>query len=198
MRLKILILLIFTVLIKSNVSAQDANNRWAVGIGAAGLLYSEKDGSSVGFRYSDQFPRFTLATYAFTNITLSAAISTSRNEGKQYTTFDGNIRYDFGTSENKLAIYALLGGSLVDTKDYLAPFINVGGGGTLWFSDRFGLNGQAMYKINYYGLQKQGSHIYVGGGLVYRFSFSGSGGGSSRKSRVRRDTGRKRIWEMKH
>ncbi|WP_139059125.1 hypothetical protein [Polaribacter reichenbachii] len=198
MKLKILILLIFMLMIKSNIKAQDANNKWAIGVGAAGLLYSAKDGSAVGFRYSDQFPRFTLATYAFTNITLSAAISTSRNEGKQYTTFDGDIRYDFGTSENTLSIYALLGGSLVDTKDYLAPFINIGGGGTLWLTDRFGLNGQAMYKINYYGLQSQGSHIYVGGAIVYRFSFSGSGGGSSGRSRVRRDTGRKRIWEMDH
>ncbi|MBU3010868.1 hypothetical protein KO506_05610 [Polaribacter vadi] len=198
MKFKILILLIFVLLIKSNVSAQDANNKWAIGVGAAGLLYSEEDGSSVGFRYSDQFPRFTLATYAFTNITLSAAISTSRNEGIQYTTFDGDIRYDFGTSENTLSIYALLGGSLVDTKDYLAPFINVGGGGTLWLSDRFGLNGQAMYKINYYGLQSQGSHIYVGGAIVYRFSLSGGGGSSSSRSRIKRDTGRKRIWEMKH
>ncbi len=195
MKLKILIILIFLLGIKNYTNAQDYNNRWAVSIGAAGLLYSESDGPAIGFRYSPQFPRLSLARYMFPNVTFAGSLSASIEEGKKYTTLDGEIRYDFGTSENTLSIYSILGGSLVESKDYVAPFINLGLGGTLWISDRFGLNGQMIYKIDFIGLSLQASHIYASGGLVYRFSL---GSNSYSTPNIRKDRRRKRLWEMKH
>jgi hypothetical protein len=180
-----ILFIFFTIIIQS----QDINNKWVVGIGAGGVLYSEADGPSIGYRYSEQFPRLSIARYMFKNVTFAGAISTHIDVNRKYTTFDGEARYDFGTSENRLSPYVLVGGSFIDQK-YLLPVINFGIGGTLWISDRFGLNGQLMYKVNHLGFQSQGSHIYGSGNLVYRFDF---GSGTSRKRGNRR-----RLWERKH
>lgn len=194
MKFKFLILLALLLIIKSEIKGQDQNNRWAASFGGAFLIYPEDVGrQNIGFIYNSQLPRFSLARYMFKNVTFVGAFSTSFEE-HVYTTFDGEARYDFGTSENSLSIYGLVGASLVNSKDYLAPFINFGGGGTLWVSDRLGLNGQLILKMNYLNLELQGSHVYASGGIVYRFSFFG---GSSNRN-IRRDRSRKRIWEMKH
>jgi len=178
----ILVFLFLTMTLQS----QDYNNKWAFGIGAGGLLYSEKDGPTMGFRFSEQFPRISIARYMFKNVTFAGSFSKSLDENKKYTTLDGEIRYDFGTSENLISIYVLLGGSLVETI-HMLPLVNVGAGGALWISDRFGLSGQLMYRINHLGFQSQASHIFASGGLVYRFSLNGGMG---------RD--RRRLWDMKH
>lgn len=195
MNFKYFIFLLFFLTLKNQIKAQDFSDRWVFGFGAAGSLYSEKDASKVGFRYSSQFPQFSLARYMFKNVTFAGAISTSISQDRKYTTLDGEVRYDFGTSENTLSIYGLIGGSLVDSKDYVTPFINFGGGGTLWLSDRIGLHGQMIYKVNYYNVSKQGSHIFASGSIVYRFSLNGN---SNKARNVKRDSPRKRIWNMKH
>lgn len=176
-----------------SVQSQDVNNKWALGVGAGGLLYSEQDLKTVGFRYSEQFPRLSIARYMFKNVTFAGQFSRSIDENKKYITFDGDIRYDFGTSENMISIYVLLGGSLIDTK-YVLPFINLGAGGTLWISDKFGLNSQLSYKYNNSGFTSQASHIFASGGLVYRFNLNGNKVGSVRKSKKTRT----RLWEMRH
>lgn len=181
--------LILVIFITVAIQSQDINNKWVIGIGAGGALYSEADGPTIGYRYSEQFPRISFARYLFKNISFAGAFSTAIDSHKKYTTIDGELRYDFGTSENRLSPYILIGGSLIDQKNLL-PLVNLGVGGTLWISDSFGLNGQLMYKINHLGYQSQGSHIYVSGNLIYRFSL---GNGSSKKSGNRR-----RLWERKH
>jgi hypothetical protein len=171
------------------IQSQDINNRWAIGIGAGGVLYSEKDGPTIGYRYSEQFPRLSLSRYMFKNVTFVGALSTSIDPNRNYTTLDGEARYDFGTSQNKLSPYILIGASIIDHK-YIFPVINFGAGGTLWVSDRIGLNGQLMYKYNYLGLKSQGSHLYGFGTVVYRFSLG------KEVSRTRKGQGsRSRLWD---
>lgn len=173
--------------------AQDVNKRWAIGIGSGALLYSKNDLKTIGFRYSEQFPRLSVARYMFKNTTFVGQFSTSVDENKKYLVLDGDIRYDFGTSENLISIYVLLGGSLVDTK-YLLPIINLGAGGTLWVSNTIGLNSQLVYKYNNSGFKSQASHIFASGGIVFRFSLGADKNGYSHTKKK----SRKRLWEMRH
>lgn len=181
-------LIILFLFLTMSLQSQDSNNKWVVGFGAGGVLYSAEDGPAIGYRYSEQFPRLSFAKYIFKNISFSGAFSTSIDPNRKYTTVDGELRYDFGTSENRISPYVLIGGSFIDSK-YLLPGLNFGVGGTLWVSDRIGLNGQLVYKYNHLGFESQRSHTYGAGSIVYRFSL---GSGTNRRD------GRRRIWEMKH
>ena len=170
------------------LQGQDNNNKWAIGFGAGGLLYSEGNNASVGYRFTEQFPRISIARYVFKNITLAGSFSSSINEDKKYTTLGGELRYDFGTSENLISIHVLIGGSLIDAKR-LIPVLDFGVGGTLWIFERIGLNGQLIYKYNNLGTISQPSHIFASGGLVYRFNI-GNGGGNVQA--------RRRLWDFRH
>jgi hypothetical protein len=182
----ILFLFLFT-----SLQAQDINNRWTVGIGSGSLLYSENDLKSIGFRYAEQFPRISIARYMFKNVTFAGSFSQSVDDNKKYITFDGELRYDFGTSENLITVYALLGGSLIDTK-HLLPLVNFGIGGNLWVYKNFGFAGQFIYKYNNSGFQSQASHVFASAGIVYRFSVDTDGiRRAGKKTRTR-------LWEMKH
>lgn len=194
MKNKVIFSCLTSLFFSSIYFSQDLNNKWIVGLGSGTVLYSQKDQSKIGFRYSQQFPRFTIGRYIFRNVSFVGHFSSSTNENNKYTTFDGDIRYDFGTSENTLSFYALIGGSLIDTK-LLLPLVNVGGGSTLWLSERVGLNGQLMYKINNSGFNSQASHFFGSAGLVFRFDFGGGSGFS--KSRGNRGS-RRRLWQMRH
>lgn len=185
----------FLLLFTMTLHSQDYNNKWAFGIGSGALLYSKDASSSIGYRYTELFPRIVVSRYLFKNITIAGAFSKSINEDKKYITYDGEIRYDFGTSENLIHIYALIGGSLIDTKHVL-PLLNFGAGGSLRVYEGFGLFGQLTYKYNHIGFNSQGSHIFASAGLIYRFKL---GSGSSSRSRNNRSKGsRVRLWEMKH
>ena len=45
--------------------------------------------------------------------------------------------------------------------------LNLGSGGNLWITDRFGLNGQLIYKLSALGGDLQKSHIFGTAGIVY-------------------------------
>lgn len=195
MKYKFLLSLSFLIFFTVITKAQDMNNRWAIGLGAGSVLYSAEDAPKIGFRYVQQFPRFSVARYMFKNVTFAGHLSSSVDKNKKYTTLDADLRYDFGTSENTLSMYAVVGGSLIDTK-FLLPLIHIGGGGTWWISDKFGLNGQMTYRINNNGFASQASHLFASGSLVFRFDFNG-GGTSYSKSRGSRGS-RRRIWQMRH
>ena len=189
MKVKVnIILIILLFALKS--FGQNNENKWAITFGSGLVIYEEKDASAMSGRYISQFPRFSVATYLLKNVTLVGSISTDFNDEIQdYTTFDGELRYDFGTSENMLTPYVLIGGSLIKSK-HLLPTLNFGAGITLWVSNRIGLHGQLQYRYNEERFNSQRSHTFMSGGIVYRFSLSGDSGG--RKSE------RKRLWESKH
>lgn len=190
---KIVYLIVLYLFLGLSVQSQNITDRWAFSIGAGGVLYSEKDLRSIGYQYSEQFPRFSIARYMFKNVTFAGSFSQSIDDNKKYLTFDSEIRYDFGTSENLINIYALVGGSLIDT-NYLLPLVNFGAGGTLWIFQNVGLQGQLIYKYNNSGFQSQASHIFGSGGIVYCFAI----GGENKYSTRGRKKKRTRLWEMKH
>ena len=137
-----------SILFTTAIQSQDISNKWAINIGSGLVIYPGKydRNMGLGFKYSEQFPRISISRYMFKNITFSVALSISPIQRKKYTTFDGEIRYDFGTSENIISIYALIGGSIIENKKMVLPTLNFGAGGTLWISDSWGLNSQLMYK----------------------------------------------------
>lgn len=174
---------LFLILSTMAIQSQDINNKWAINIGFVGIKYYGDSDSNRGFVSAKQFPRISISRYTSKNITLSGAFSTSPNKTNKYTTFDGEIRYDFGTSENIVSLYALIGGSIVESKT-VDPTLNFGAGGTLWITDSWGLNSQLMYKY----IINQTPHIYCFGGIVYRFS-------NRRTSFQKKSTwSRKRLW----
>ena len=179
------ILLLFLTMI---LKGQDNNNKWAINFGGGGLLYSEESASATGYRFTEQLPRISIARYVFKNITLAGSFSSSINEGKKYTTLGGELRYDFGTSENLMSIHVLIGSSLIDAKQ-LIPVLDFGAGGTLWIFERIGLTGQLIYKYNNLRSDSQPSHLFASGGLAYRFNL-GSGSGNFRT--------RRRLWDFRH
>ena len=180
---KLVYLFSLSILFTTTIQSQDINNKWAINIGSGVMRYPGEYDRNMGYRYTEQFPRISISRYMFKNITFSGALSISPNQNKKYTTLDGEIRYDFGTSENIISIYALLGGSIIDAKKTL-PTLNFGAGGTLWITDFWGLNSQLMYKyIPEVAKIYQKPHVYASGGIVYRFSFQ-----------KKLTPSRKRIW----
>lgn len=105
----------------------------------------------------------------FSNITFVGAISTAIGDNQKYTTFDGLARYDFGTSQNNVVPYVFIGGSFIKAEVVTTPTANFGVGNTFWFSDKYGLNLQFMYKYSQDKFQSQKSHTMTSIGLVYSF-----------------------------
>ncbi|MFK8060821.1 MAG: hypothetical protein AB8B78_12115 [Polaribacter sp.] len=192
MKNKIPFVLIFLLLLAVKTSSQNEVNKWSLTFGSGSILYSQEDAVDIGYRYNTQFPRVSIGRYIFKNVNFVASISSSLNGSRKYTTFDGEARYDFGTSENRISPYILLGGGFIEAEK-LTPTVNFGAGGTFWISDKVGLNGQIMYKFNEERFQSQRSHTFGSVGLIYRFSFS-----SSSSNNVIRDSRNKRIWNQKN
>jgi hypothetical protein len=159
------------------LQSQNRDNKWAISIGSGAVIYAEQDFASVGYRYSPQFPRISIARYVFKNIIVAGSFSTTIDARKKYTTLDGEVRYDFGTAENifspyifkRLSPYVLVGASIIDAKN-IRPTLNFGAGGTFWITQRIGLNAQLIYKYHFSGDSTQPSHVYGSGGVVYNFS----------------------------
>jgi len=169
MKTKILfisLLFAFTIQVK----AQSEKQKWSAGISLASAHYmTEFQGKTLGGKYVYQTPRFNISKYMFYNITLDVGISAAIFDSQAYTTFDGIARYDFGTSDNNVVPYILLGGSFIKAK-VLTPTVNIGVGNTFWFSQKYGFNLQVMYKYSEVKFESQYSHFYTSIGLVYSFS----------------------------
>ena len=95
---------ILSILFTTAIQSQDISNKWAINIGSGLVIYPGKYDPYLGFRYTEQFPRFSISRYMFKNITFSGALSISPNQRKKYTTLDGEIKYDYSTSENIISI----------------------------------------------------------------------------------------------
>ena len=123
--------------------------------------------------FISQSPRFSLAKHMFPGVTFVGSVSTSIGDDADYTTFDGVARYDFKTSQNTTVPYVLIGASFVKAFR-LTPTVNFGVGSTFWFSNKYGLNIQAMYKYSEERFESQKSHIFPTIGLVYSFKGHGA------------------------
>lgn len=149
-------------------NAQNEDQKWVVGASIAGAKYSFEAGKIVGGQLAYQSPRFNISRYIFKGFTLDAAFATAIGDNQKYTTFDGALRYDFGTSENNVVPYVLVGGSILSAIE-TSSTLNFGAGTTFWFSSKYGLNMQLLYKLSPTNYESQRSHIYPSIGLVYSF-----------------------------
>lgn len=172
------------LLVTLSLSSQNSDNKWIIGVNIGSVLYSNTDADKVGGAYIDQIPRINISRYLFKNLTLDGAFGTTLIDSNKYTTLDGTLRYDFGTSYENVVPYVLLGGSFI-TATQLTPTLNFGAGNTFWIFPNYGLNLQVMYKYSEtrFNVNNQYSHLYTTIGLVYSF-----------KSRNMN----RRLWDMKH
>ncbi len=168
MKIKFNYFAILFLFLTTSIFSQNKNNKWTFGASLAWVSYSEADKATVGGKFINQTPRFTLSRYMFKNITFVGSFSTAINDNQKYTTFDGEARYDFGTSQNNVVPYVFIGGSFISAKA-LTPTANFGVGNTFWFSEKYGLNLQLMYKFSQDKFSSQRSHIMPSIGLVYSF-----------------------------
>ncbi len=170
---KQILLAVCAFLILSYTSfSQDKENKWVVGAGVGVVKFESGDGPFIGDQYIVQIPRLNVSRYMFNGITFDAALGFNTidgigfTNGSTYFTFDGHARYAFGTETDNAVPYILVGGSFIKAKQ-LTPTINIGLGNTLWFSQRYGINVQAMYKYSRPDFGSQRSHLYFSVGLVY-------------------------------
>ncbi|GAB7256102.1 hypothetical protein [Polaribacter sp. OB-PA-B3] len=164
----VIIVLLFALTI--NINAQTEKQPWAAGISIAGAKYSFEAAKVVGGQLAHQTPRFNVSKYIYKGLIADAAIATSIADHQSYTTFDATLRYDFGTSNDKVVPYILVGGSFISAIR-TTPTANFGAGSTFWFNQKYGLNFQLMYKFSESKFESQKSHLYPSVGLVYSFGY---------------------------
>ena len=168
MKIKFNYLNILFLFLTMSLYSQSADSKWTFGLDLASVKYSDADGATIGGTFISQTPRFSLAKYMFSGVTFVGSFSTSVGDDQKYTTFDGVARYDFKTSQNNVVPYIFLGGSFIKAAS-LTPTVDFGAGNTFWFSDKYGLNIQLMYKFSQDKFKSQKSHIMPTIGLVYSF-----------------------------
>jgi len=168
MKIKFNYLNFFFLFLTMSIYSQNAGSKWTFGLDLASIIYSEADGATLGGSFISQSPRFSLAKHMFSGVTFVGAVSTSIGDNQEYTTFDGIARYDFKTSQNNTVPYIFIGGSFIKALS-LTPTVNFGAGNTFWFSDKYGLNIQMMYKFSEGRFLSQKPHIMPSIGLVYSF-----------------------------
>jgi hypothetical protein len=163
-----IILLLLSVL---SISAQETNERWGIRLSSASVLYSAKDGPTVGGRYIATIPGISVSKYLGKKMTISVTFSNSINDTQQYFSSDFNLSYDIFNPKSFLRPYLLGGVGVVNLLD-TGLTLNLGGGGTLWISKSIGLHSQLMYKVSTIGSNLQRSHFFGSAGIVYSFSSS--------------------------
>ena len=157
---KIVFLLLF---IGFYANAQSNENKWVVGAGFGVAKLRSVDVDFEGDHINFQIPKIHATRYFFYGLSLDTSIEIS----SAYLSADGSIRYDFGTSNKKFVPYLLAGSSIVKVPSTLALTLNVGGGGTFWLSENYGLNLQLTYKNSTSKSLALRSHNYFSLGIVY-------------------------------
>ena len=163
MRTKVIIifLLAFTIHVKS----QNKQQKWTAGISLAGAKYTYNGPPVV-----EVSPRLNISRYIFKGLSLDMGFAKDViGDTQTYTTFDGSFRFDFGQSNYNVVPYILIGASSLKGK-VITGTMNFGVGNTFWFSSKYGLNFQLIYKYSKDIIQSQRSHLYPSLGLVYSFS----------------------------
>ena len=157
----IIFLLAFTIHIKS----QNIQQKWTAGISLAGAKYTY-----IGPPLVEVSPRLNISRYIFKGLSLDMGFAKDViGDTQTYTTFDGSFRFDFGQSNYNVVPYILIGASSLKGK-VITGTMNLGVGNTFWFSSKYGLNFQLIYKYSKDIIQSQRSHLYPSLGLVYSFS----------------------------
>jgi hypothetical protein len=160
--------ILFILFLSCSLTAQNRQSKWAFGVSLASAKFTDFQGSLIGGSFVYQSPRINISKYFFKNLTLDAGFSTAIFDSQKYTTFDGILLYDFGTSFNNTVPYVLIGGSIVSAARP-TPTLNIGVGNTFWVYPSYGINFQLIYKYSENRFESQYSHLYPSVGLVYSF-----------------------------
>lgn len=151
------------------LNSQNNESKWTVTLSLASAKFTDNQGKVLGGSFINQTPRISISKYLFKNLTADAGFSTAIFDSQKYTTFDGILRYDFGTSFDNVVPYVLIGGSFISAAK-LTPTINLGAGNTFWIKPNYGINLQLIYKYSEDRFESQYSHFYPTVGIVYSLS----------------------------
>jgi len=161
--------LFFLIMLFINpINGQNKKSEWTIGLSLASAKYTDNQGKVLGGSFVNQSPRINISKYLFKNFTADVGFSTAIFDTQKYTTFDGVLRYDFGTSIDNVVPYVLIGGSFISAAK-TTPTLNLGAGNTFWIKENYGINVQVIYKYSEDRFESQYSHFYPTIGLVYSF-----------------------------
>lgn len=154
---------------------QNKENKWVVGASLGVVKFASEEAKFIGEQFIFQMPKLNASRYIYNGLTLDAAVSFNTinkigelySNSVSYLSFDGAVKYDFGTSNDNLVPYVLFGSSLLKTTYKMTPTFNVGFGGTFWLNSRYGFNTQLLYKASPETFESMRSHTYFSFGLVY-------------------------------
>ncbi|MDG1697619.1 MAG: hypothetical protein P8L21_05610 [Polaribacter sp.] len=158
---------------------QDYDHRWVAGI--SGSILTFKD-NSLGRPLNVQAPKINISIYLFYGFILDGGFTLSGigdidglfSNSFSYNSLDGNLRYDFNLSNNKIVPYLAIGSSFINApssrpnSNPTATF-NTTIGVTFWDTHRWGFNTQMTYKSSPEEFRSMVNHIQLTVGLVYRF-----------------------------
>jgi len=191
-QLKIAVIALFTLVMVSNVNAQDSNNPWAIGFGVnvidirggRSLENLAKDYLGTGdWNMLPSVSRLTVGKYLDKGFSLELAgsvnkIKTFRGKNDSdflYYAIDANVKYDvnklvdmvFGSTSQYFDPYVYLGGGYTSVDGNGEGMLNAGAGFNVWFNENLGLNFQSGAKRQFTDVVAD--HFQHTAGLVFIF-----------------------------
>ena len=139
-------ILIFT----TSFFAQSKESKWTAGISYALAKYTPEQSKIMGYQFVHQFPRLDVSRHLVGGFSLNAAAAAGQiidPQLNEYLTLDATVRYDFNRSDYNAVPYMLLGVSSINAL-ISSSTLNFGAGNTLWFSQQYGVNFQAMFRYS--------------------------------------------------
>lgn len=176
MRNKKIILLLFAIFFVASIQSQDTKNSWQVGAGVSLVMFGEEDSRFIGDTNLFQIPRLNATIPIWKNFSVDGAISFAIiddigliSNSVKYVSADAALRYNFNPIGEGIYPFVFVGGSVIDSERNLSPTFNFGAGGTYWLNEKWGINGQLMYKHSLETFQSMRSHLQGTIGVVYNF-----------------------------
>jgi outer membrane protein OmpA-like peptidoglycan-associated protein len=186
-RLKLAVLALFTLVMVSNVNAQDSNNPWVVGFGFNVVDFRSTEGIGEQFKdllgnkdwnFIPLITRVSAEKYIKEGFTVQFA--GSLNDIKHvrqkddssfiYWALDLNVKYDLNKLFGETGWfdpYVYLGGGYTSLNNTGEGMLNYGVGFNAWLNENLGINFQSGTKENF--ANKVASHYQSSLGLVFKF-----------------------------
>jgi OOP family OmpA-OmpF porin len=185
--LKIAIIALFTLSISGNVSAQDDNNPWVIGIGLNTVdFYNGDDFSnqikdalgnsdwnvlpSVSRVSADKYLKEGFSLQLAGSLNKIETVTIKNDSDFFYYALDAIVKYDLNHLVGETAWfdpYVYLGGGYTSVDSSGEAMLNGGVGFNTWFSDNLGLNFQTGTKKGF--SDKVRTHYQTTLGLVFKF-----------------------------
>lgn len=185
--------IVFSLFLIQENFAQDEYNKWVFGIGLNAIDYfpshAPNTGNENGFlnefsnakdHWNISGPQLLATRHLVKNLSVDGLLSFNNItkygdvpvDGVTYIGMDINFRYSFMDTSKDFTIFMLAGGGYTFAS-YSGATVNIGTGANYWFSDKVGLNLEALYKYNSDDFNLA-PHFYYGLSLVYRLNSGGS------------------------